>query len=114
MATVFQQIVAGEKQADILHQDQEVTAFRDADPQAPVHILVVPNRPLASLDEMEGEDQALAGRLLLTAARLARREGLAGEGYRVIINAGAHGGQEIAHLHLHLLGGRPLGPMLSG
>jgi histidine triad (HIT) family protein len=113
VATVFERIAAGEIEAEILHHDGEVTAFRDANPQAPVHILIVPNRPIPSLDALDENDQALAGKLLATAARLARREGLAADGYRVIVNAGEHGGQEIPHLHLHLLGGRPLGPMLA-
>jgi histidine triad (HIT) family protein len=78
-----------------------------------VHILIVPDRPIPSLDALGEDDQALAGKLLATAARLARREGLAADGYRLIVNAGEHGGQEIPHLHLHLLGGRPLGPMLA-
>ena len=112
MTDIFTRIVRGEVPADILYQDQQVTAFRDAHPAAPVHILIVPNQEIASLDDLQPADQALAGQMLLVAQKLARQEGLANQGYRLIINCGPHGGQEVAHLHMHLLGGRPLGPML--
>ena len=85
-----------------------MTAFRDVNPQAPVHILIVPNKHIVSLNETTDEDQTLLGQLVLTAAKLAKTEGVAEEGYRLVINTGAHGGQSVFHLHLHLLAGRRL------
>jgi histidine triad (HIT) family protein len=112
MPTIFSKIVAGEINADIVYQDELVTAFRDINPQAPIHILIVPNREIGSAADLTGADEQVAGRMLLVASRVAEAEGIAGEGYRIIINCGEHGGQEVDHLHLHLLGGRPLGRML--
>ncbi|MEJ2540483.1 MAG: HIT domain-containing protein [Gemmatimonadota bacterium] len=111
--TVFGKIVQGEIPADIVHQDDLVTAFRDISPQAPTHILVVPNRTIPTLDDVASDDEAVLGRMMRVATELARREGIAEDGYRLIVNCRDHGGQEVYHLHLHLLGGRPLGPMLS-
>lgn len=111
MSCVFCRIVAGELPAARLHEDEHVLVFRDVRPQAPTHLLVVPKRHLDSLDQLE--DAGLAGALLSAAARAARSEGLA-QGWRLIANTGAHGGQEVPHLHLHVLGGRPLGRMLAG
>jgi histidine triad (HIT) family protein len=104
---LFCRIASGAIPAAIVHQDDEITAFRDIDPQAPTHILIVPNRHLASLRAAESE-AGLLGRLLTTAAALAQREGIADGGYRVVVNTGQHGGQSVDHLHLHLLGGRPM------
>lgn len=112
MTSIFSRIVRGEREADILYQDDLVTAFRDIHPAAPVHILIVPNREIATLNDMNEEDEAIAGRMLMVARKLANEEGIAESGYRLIINCNEHGGQEIYHLHLHLIGGRPLGPML--
>lgn len=112
MTSIFSRIVRGESEADILYQDDLVTAFRDIHPAAPVHILIVPNREIATLNDMNEEDEAIAGRMLMVARKLANEEGIAESGYRLIINCNEHGGQEIYHLHLHLIGGRPLGPML--
>lgn len=113
MSTLFSRIVRRELPADIVYQDELVTAFRDIRPQAPVHLLVVPNEPLATANAIGPEQEALAGRLLRVASELARREGIDASGYRLIINCNADGGQEVFHLHLHLVGGRPLGPMLA-
>lgn len=113
MATIFEKIIAGEIPADIVHQDDLVTAFRDISPQAPTHILVVPNRVIPTLADVTAEDEAVLGRMLRVASQLAEAEGIAEDGYRVMINCRDFGGQEVYHLHLHLLGGRPLGPMLS-
>lgn len=113
MPGVFSKIISGDIPADIVHQDDLVTAFRDASPAAPTHILIVPNQEIASLDELDDAQAQVAARMLMVARDLARREGVAGDGYRLIINCGPHGGQEVMHLHMHLLGGRPLGPMLS-
>lgn len=113
MSTLFEKIVQGEIPADIVHQDDLVTAFRDIAPQAPTHILVVPNRAIATADDVTADDEAVLGRMMRVAADLARAEGIADDGYRLIVNCREHGGQEVFHLHLHLLGGRPLGPMLA-
>ncbi|MCA9956083.1 MAG: HIT domain-containing protein [Anaerolineales bacterium] len=112
MSTIFSKIVAGEIPADVVYQDELVTAFRDINPQAPTHILIVPNKEIATVNNLTEADELVAGRLLLVAKKLAAQEGVAEDGYRLMINCNEHGGQEVFHLHLHLLGGRPLGPML--
>jgi histidine triad (HIT) family protein len=114
MDTLFQRIIAGELPADIVYRDKLVTAFRDIHPRAPTHILIVPNKLIATANDVTAEDEPLIGHLFTVARDLARREGIAEQGYRLIINCNQHGGQEVYHLHVHLLGGRPLGPMLSG
>ena len=101
-------IVAGEIPATLVHEDDEIVAFRDIAPRAPTHVLVVPRRHIESVGALEAADAGLAGRLLLAAAEIARQEGIAEHGYRVVANIGSWGGQTIFHLHLHLLGGRPL------
>ena len=113
MPTLFEKIVAGELTARIVHQDNQVTAFRDIHPRAPTHILIVPNKPIPTADDIGDDDAALIGHMFLVARDLARREGLADAGYRLIINCKANGGQEVPHLHVHLVGGEPLGPMLA-
>ncbi len=112
MATIFSKIIAGEIPADIVYQDDLVTAFRDINPQAPTHILIVPNKEIATVNDLTEADELVAGRMLLVAKKLAAQEGIAENGYRLIVNCNAHGGQEVFHIHLHLVGGRPLGPML--
>ncbi len=111
--TVFAQIVRGEIPADLVYQDELVTAFRDVEPQAPTHILVVPNKPVSTIADVTEADEAALGRMIRVAARLAEEEEIDEAGYRLILNCRAHAGQEVFHLHLHLLGGRPLGRMLS-
>ncbi|RMH12516.1 MAG: HIT domain-containing protein [Gemmatimonadetes bacterium] len=111
--TIFLRIVRGEIPADIVYQDDLVTAFRDIQPQAPVHILIVPNEPVPTAAEVEPSHEPALGRMFTVARRLAEQEGIAEDGFRLIVNCREHGGQEVAHLHMHLLGGRPLGPMLS-
>lgn len=113
MPTLFERIIAGELPATILHQDERVTAFRDIQPRAPVHILVVPSKPIPTVNDIADEDEALIGHMFTVARDLAQREGIAADGYRLIINCNRHGGQEVYHLHVHLLGGTPLGPMLA-
>ncbi|MGA3157854.1 MAG: histidine triad nucleotide-binding protein [Steroidobacteraceae bacterium] len=113
MPTLFERIVSGELPAAIVHRDARVTAFRDIHPCAPVHILIVPNKPIPTSNDVADSDEALVGHMFTVARDLARSEGIADDGYRLIINCNAHGGQEVYHLHVHLLGGRPLGPMLS-
>ena len=109
--TIFSKIVRGEISADIVYQDDLVTAFRDIRPLTPTHILIVPNEVIPTLADVSSGDEAVLGRMLRVAADLAAAEGVAEDGYRVMINCRDHGGQEVYHLHLHLLGGRPLGPM---
>ena len=108
---LFLKIVRGEVDADIVYRDELVTAFRDIHPQAPVHVLIVPNQVLASATEVDITHEPALGRLFTAARRVAEQEGLIEDGYRLIVNCGAHGGQEVPHLHMHLLGGEPLGPM---
>ena len=111
--TLFLKIVRGDIPADIVYQDDLVTAFRDIAPQAPTHILVVPNKVIPTADDVTPDDEAVVGRMVRVARDLARSEGIADDGYRLIMNCRDHGGQEVYHLHLHLLGGRALGPMLA-
>ena len=103
---IFCKIIAGEIPSEKLYSDARVTAFRDIHPVAPVHVLIIPNRHIASVNELSEADEALAGHLLLTARKLAEQEGIAEDGYRLILNTGKHGGQEVHHLHLHLIGGQ--------
>ncbi len=101
---LFCKMASGEIQPDIVYEDDQVLAFRDINPRAPVHILVIPKVHAATLNDLD--DVNLAGKLLLTVAKLAKQEGMAESGYRLVINCNADGGQEVYHLHLHLLGGR--------
>lgn len=112
MSTLFARIVNGELPADIVHQDERVTAFRDINPAAPTHVLVVPNKVIATADDIADDDESLIGHMVLVARDIARAEGIAESGYRLIINCRENGGQEVDHLHLHLMGGRPMGPMV--
>jgi histidine triad (HIT) family protein len=105
--TIFSKIIRKEIPADIVYEDNLALAFRDVNPQAPVHILVIPKQAIAKLADAESKDHALMGHLLLTAKRVAEQEGLT-NGYRLVINTGPDGGQTVYHLHLHILGGRPL------
>ncbi len=111
--TIFSKIVRREIPADIVYQDDSVTAFRDINPQAPTHILIVPNEPIPTLNDVKAEHEPLLGHLIRVAAELAAKEEIASDGYRLLVNCGRNGGQEVFHLHVHLLGGRPLGPMLA-
>ena len=105
---IFCQVVAGVVSADIIHEDERAMAFRDINPQAPVHALVIPREHLESLDEAATRDDDLLGHLLRVAARVANEQGLTESGYRTVINTGAGVGQSVFHLHVHLLGGRPM------
>jgi histidine triad (HIT) family protein len=102
----FCKIVANESPAKILHRDHQVTAFRDTHPIAATHILVVSNRHIASVNELDQDDDVLIGHMVLVAKQLAEQEGISDKGYRLIINTGAHAGQSVFHLHLHLIGGK--------
>jgi histidine triad (HIT) family protein len=112
MTTIFAKIIAGELPGDIVYQDELVTAFRDIQPAAPTHILIVPNKVIPTVNDLTEEDELLVGRMMRVAQKLAAQEGIAENGYRLIVNCNAHGRQEVFHLHMHLVGGRPLGPML--
>jgi histidine triad (HIT) family protein len=105
--TIFSKIIRREVPADIVYEDDLTLAFKDVAPQAPVHILVIPKKPIPQLADAESEDHALMGHLLLTAKRVAQQVGL-DNGYRLVINNGSDGGQTVDHLHLHILGGRPM------
>jgi histidine triad (HIT) family protein len=104
--TIFGKIIRKEIPAKIVLENDRVLAFRDINPQAPVHILIIPKRPIRDLAAAEPDDKEILGELLLTAAELARKEGLHEGGYRVVFNTGVHAGQTVLHLHAHLLGGR--------
>jgi histidine triad (HIT) family protein len=106
--TIFGKIAAGEIPADIVYEDADLVAFRDLNPQAPTHILVIPRKPIPTLNDAGPDDAELIGKLFLAAARIAAQEGIAESGYRTLINCNAAAGQTVYHLHLHLLGGRPL------
>jgi histidine triad (HIT) family protein len=104
--TVFEKIVAREIPAKLVFEDEEILAFHDANPQAPVHVLVIPKRVISRIAEAKSADGALLGRLLLTAKQIAADLGLGETGFRLVINSGRNGGETIPHLHVHVLGGR--------
>ncbi|WP_305908279.1 histidine triad nucleotide-binding protein [Methylomarinum sp. Ch1-1] len=103
---LFCKMVAGEIQPDVVFEDDKVLAFRDINPQAPTHILIIPRQHVPTLNELT--DAELGGHILKTAAAIAKQEGLAEDGYRTVFNCNRHGGQDVFHLHLHLLGGRQM------
>ena len=106
--TLFAKIAAGEIPADIVYVDEDVVAFRDVSPQAPTHVLVIPRKPIPTINDLEPQDAELVGKLFLAAKKIAEDEGIAEAGYRTLINCNAAGGQSVYHLHLHLLGGRTM------
>ena len=106
--TLFEKIAAREIPAQIVYEDEKVLAFRDIHPGAPVHILIVPKKPIPRIASATSEDQSLLGHLLLKAAQVAAQEGLDQTGYRLVINNGRDAGESVPHLHLHILGGRLL------
>ncbi len=97
----------------MLYQDELVTAFRDITPRLPTHVLIVPNRHIPTVDDVTADDEAAMGRMLTVARKIARDEGIEANGYRLIINCREHGRQEVPHIHMHLLGGADVGPMLA-
>lgn len=111
--TIFSKIIRQEIPTPLLFQDDLVTAFRDISPQAKSHILVIPNKLIATANDIEQEDELTIGRMFSVAKKLAKEEGIAENGYRLIMNCNLHGGQEVYHIHLHLVGGEPLGKMLN-
>ncbi|MBL7988260.1 MAG: histidine triad nucleotide-binding protein [Chlorobi bacterium] len=108
MPTIFSKIISGEIPADIVYQDEQVLAFRDIAPQAPTHILIIPKEEIATANDLTEQHEPLIGHLVLVAARIAQQLGIAQGGYRLVMNCNRDGGQEVYHLHLHLLGGRKL------
>ena len=113
MDCIFCQIVAGKIPSEILYQDEKVIAFRDINPQAPIHLLIIPKRHIPSLTHLSEEDLPLIGHMVNAANQLAKREGISESGYRLVINCGEQGGQLVPHLHMHLLGGRRLSDILG-
>jgi histidine triad (HIT) family protein len=106
--TLFEKIVAREIPAKVVFEDDEILAFHDVNPQAPVHVLVIPKRVIPRIAEAQPGDGALLGRLLLTAKHIAADLGLSQTGFRLVINSGHNGGETVPHLHVHVLGGRPM------
>jgi histidine triad (HIT) family protein len=113
MPTLFSKIIAKEIPASIVFQDELVTAFKDINPVAPVHILIVPNEEIASTNDVLPDHEKMLGHLFTVAKQIAKEQGIANSGYRLIVNNGADSGQEVPHLHVHLIGGRKLGPLLQ-
>ena len=109
MDCIFCRIISGDIPSDILYQDEQVVAFRDINPKAPVHLLLVPREHIESLAELSEDEASIMGHLVAVANRLAREAGISDKGYRLVVNSGPEGGQEVPHLHLHLLGGRQMG-----
>lgn len=107
MSTIFDKIIAREIPADVVYEDERSLAFRDINPQAPTHILVIPKRPIVNVGSMEDADATLVGHLLLVCRTVAKQEGL--KDFRVVANSGAEAGQSVFHLHFHVLGGRTMG-----
>jgi histidine triad (HIT) family protein len=105
---IFCGIVAGKVPGDVVHQDDDVLAFRDILPKAPTHLLIIPKAHITSVAELADEQQELAGHLIIIAKNLAEKEGIAKRGYRLVMNCGPEGGQVVPHLHLHLIGGRQM------
>ena len=113
MDCIFCQIVSGKLPTDIVYQDEEAIAFRDIEPQAPVHLIIIPRRHIPSLVQLSQADLSLVGHMVDIANQLAKRESVAESGYRLVINCGKEGGQLVPHLHMHLLGGRRLSDELG-
>lgn len=111
--TIFSKIIRKEIPSDLVYQDELVTAFRDINPRRPTHILIVPNKHIPSVNEVGAEDEAAMGRMLSVAQKIAQAEAIDESGYRLIINCGEHGRQEVQHIHMHLLGGEDVGPMIT-
>jgi len=113
MACIFCQIASGRIPSDIVYQDEEVIAFRDIKPQAPLHLIIIPRKHIPSLTHLSEADSALIGRMVAVANQLAKKEDVAQNGYRLVINCGEQGGQLVPHLHMHLIGGRGLSGTLG-
>jgi histidine triad (HIT) family protein len=111
--TIFSKIIRQEIPTPLLYQDELVSAFRDIAPRVNTHILIVPNKHIATINEVTDDDELTMGRMITVAKKLAKEEGIAENGYRLIINCNEDGGQEVFHIHMHLLGGKKLGAMIS-
>lgn len=109
MECLFCKIAHQEIPAELIYEDEHVVAFNDINPQAPSHILIIPRKHIATLNDIEDDDRLIAGHLLQTAARIAEQQGFAESGYRTVFNCNSDGGQTVYHIHLHLLGGKPMG-----
>ncbi|WP_369599987.1 histidine triad nucleotide-binding protein [Hahella sp. SMD15-11] len=107
--TIFSKIIRREIPADIVYEDEHSLAFRDINPQAPVHLLIIPKTPIATINEINESNKDVVGHLFVVAAKLAKEMGFAEDGYRVVMNCNEHGGQTVYHIHLHLLAGKPMG-----
>ena len=105
---IFCKIVRGEIEAGVVYEDEDVMAFRDLHPKAPLHVLIIPRRHIASVNNVEAEDAAVLGRLFVAARAVAESEGVAKTGYRLVMNTGSHAGQTVDHIHLHILAGRAM------
>lgn len=108
MSTIFKKIIDKEIPADIVHEDEQCIAFRDIDPKAPTHIILIPKKEIPSMAEIDENDKELIGHLYLVASKIAKDEGVSDSGYRLVVNTNKEGGQEVYHLHVHLLGGRQM------
>lgn len=108
MSTIFTKIINREIPADILFENENVLAFRDISPQAPIHFLVIPKKEISTLNDLEETDKDIVGELFMVAKNLAKKEGIADSGYRTVFNCNEHGAQAVYHIHLHVLGGRQL------
>jgi len=111
--TIFSKIIRQEIPTPLLYQDDLVSAFRDISPKAKSHILIIPNKLIPTINDVDEADELTLGRMITVAKKLAKEEGISEQGYRLIINCNEHGGQEVYHIHMHLVGGQALGPMLS-
>jgi len=111
--TIFSKIIRQEIPTQLLYQDDLVTAFRDITPQASTHILIIPNKLIPTINDVNDEDEVALGRMITVAKKLAKEEGIDEKGYRLIMNCNEHGGQEVYHIHMHLVGGQSLGKMLN-
>ncbi|MFD2177966.1 histidine triad nucleotide-binding protein [Veronia pacifica] len=115
MTTIFTKIIDREIPADIVFEDDQVLAFKDINPQAPHHVLIIPKKPIATINDIQAEDEVLVGKLFTTAAKLAKEWNISEDGYRVVMNCNEYGGQTVYHIHLHMLAGKPMGwPPYSG
>ena len=113
MATIFTQIINREIPAEIVYENDKVLAFKDIHPLAPVHILVIPKKEIPTVNDITTADKELIGEMYIAIAEIAKKLGIAEDGYRIITNCNQHGGQEVFHLHFHLLGGKMLGPLVQ-
>ena len=111
--TIFSKIIRREIPSDIVFQDDKVTAFRDISPQAPTHILIIPNKLIPTINHIEETDEALLGHMVVVASKIAKQEGIDESGYRLIMNCNKDAGQEVFHIHMHLLGGKNLGRLIG-